>query len=209
VAIDSGSWKYVYWGGFIAQFLSLAAIFAFYKPPKHPKGIPWHEAIKDLDYIGAAIIVPGICLALVGIINTTYKPSSDPTVIAPMVVGFVLIACFGVWENMSSVKHKLCPPHLFKSHNGREFTAPFIVAFIVTMFYYSANIIWVRPRSRLRIFNQKLTPGSLPWLTSSISVPPHREVPSFCSRSHQMLALLPVPACSWDLVIWPAIGTGR
>ena len=118
-------------------------MFLFYKPPKHPKGIPWHEAIRDLDYIGTAIIVPGICLTLVGIINTTYKPSSDPTVVGPMVVGFVMIAAFGVWETLSNVKHKLCPPHLFKSHKGREFTAPFIVAFIVTMFYYSVNIIWV------------------------------------------------------------------
>jgi hypothetical protein len=114
----------------------------FYKPPKHPKGVPWHEAYKGLDYVGSAIIIPGICLALVGIINTTYKSSKDVTVIAPMVVGFVLIALFGVWENVSNVPYKLCPPHLFKSHNGREFTAPFVVAFIVTMFYYSVNIIW-------------------------------------------------------------------
>ncbi|KAF2006271.1 MFS general substrate transporter [Amniculicola lignicola CBS 123094] len=141
-AIDSGGWKYIYWAGFVAQFLSLTALFLFYKPPKHPKGVPWHEAYKGLDYVGSAIIIPGICLALVGIINTTYKPSKDVTVIAPMVVGFVLIALFGVWENVSNVPYKLCPPHLFKSHNGREFTAPFVVAFIVTMFYYSVNIIW-------------------------------------------------------------------
>jgi hypothetical protein len=141
-AIDNGAWKYIYWGGFIAQFFSLAAIFAFYKPPKHPKGVPWHEAYKGLDYVGALFIIPGICLVLVGIINTTYKSSSDVTVIAPLVVGFVLIACFGVWETVSNVPYKLCPPHLFRSHKGREFTAPFIVAFIVTMFYYSVNIIW-------------------------------------------------------------------
>lgn len=122
--------------------MSFVAIFIFYKPPKHPKGIPWGEAYKGLDYTGTALIVPGICLALVGIIQTTYKPSSDVTVIAPMVVGFVLITAFGVWETVSNTRFKLCPPHLFKSHNGREFTAPFIVAFIVTMFYYSVNIIW-------------------------------------------------------------------
>lgn len=141
-AIDSGGWKYIYWGGLVAQFVSLSALFAFYKPPKHPKGIPWNEAVKGLDYVGSALIIPGVILALVGIINTTYKPSSDPTVIAPMVVGFVMIAAFGWWETVSSVPHKLCPPHLFASHKGREFTAPFIVAFIVTMFYYSVNIIW-------------------------------------------------------------------
>lgn len=141
-AIDSGGWKYIYWGGFVAQFFSLAAIFAFYKPPKHPKGIPWHEAWRGLDYVGSALIIPGICLVLVGIVNTTYKSSSDITVIAPLVVGFVLIAGFGAWETWSSTPYKLCPPHLFASHGGREFTAPFIVAFIVTMFYYSVNIIW-------------------------------------------------------------------
>jgi hypothetical protein len=136
------TWKWVYWAGLIAQAFSLAGIFAFYKPPKHPKGIPWHEAYKGLDYVGTALIVPGIVLALVGIISTTYKPSSDVTIIAPMVVGFVLIAAFGVWETLSNTRFKLCPPHLFRSHKGREFTAPFIVAFIVTMFYYSVNIIW-------------------------------------------------------------------
>ncbi|KAF2013899.1 MFS general substrate transporter [Aaosphaeria arxii CBS 175.79] len=141
-AIDSGGHKFIYWGGFIAQFFSLAAIFAFYKPPKHPKGVPWKEAIRGLDYVGSALIIPGICLALVGIINTTYKRSSDVTVVAPMVVGFVLIAAFGVWETVSNVPYKLCPPHLFRVNKGRSFTAPFIVAFIVTMFYYSVNIIW-------------------------------------------------------------------
>ncbi|KAH7121050.1 fungal trichothecene efflux pump [Dendryphion nanum] len=141
-AIDSGGWKYIYWGGFVAQFFSLAAIVAFYKPPKHPKGVPWSEAVKGLDYVGTALILPGICLTLVGIINTTYKSAKDATVIGPLVSGLILVAAFGVWETASNVPYKLCPPHLFRSHNGREFTAPFIVAFIVTMFYYSVNIIW-------------------------------------------------------------------
>jgi hypothetical protein len=43
-----------------------------YFPPKHPKGVPWKEAIRGLDYVGTIIIVPGVCLVLVGIINTTY-----------------------------------------------------------------------------------------------------------------------------------------
>ncbi|KAH6882515.1 fungal trichothecene efflux pump [Alternaria rosae] len=141
-AIDVNAWQWVYWAGLIAQSISFISLFLLYKPPKHPKGVPWSEAVRGLDYVGTALIVPGICLALVGIINTTYKSSSDVTVIAPMVVGFVLIAAFGVWETLSNTRFKLCPPHLFRSHKGREFTAPFIVAFIVTMFYYSVNIIW-------------------------------------------------------------------
>ncbi|KAH7377328.1 major facilitator superfamily domain-containing protein [Pyrenochaeta sp. MPI-SDFR-AT-0127] len=167
-AIDVGAWQWVYWAGLIAQFFSLAALFFLYKPPKHPKGVPWHEAIKGLDYVGTALIVPGICLALVGIINTTYKPSSSVTVIAPMVVGFVLIAAFGVWETLSNTRFKLCPPHLFRSHKGREFTAPFIVAFIVTMFYYSVNIIWP---TMVNVFY--LTPDTSRSTTLLLTLPPN------------------------------------
>jgi hypothetical protein len=71
-----------------------------------------------------------------------YKPSSDVTVIAPLCAGLGITALFGVWENFGKVKYPLCPPEIFKSHNGREFTAPFILAFIVTMFYYGINIIY-------------------------------------------------------------------
>lgn len=39
-------------------------------------------------------------------------------------------------------RYPLCPPRIFRSHNGREFTVPFIVAFIVTMFYYGINVIY-------------------------------------------------------------------
>jgi len=71
-AIDSGdSWKYVYWGGFVAQFISMVCLYLFYFPPKHPKGVPWRDAISGLDYVGTALIVPGVCLVLVGIIETT------------------------------------------------------------------------------------------------------------------------------------------
>lgn len=34
-AIDSGnSWTYIYWGGFVAQFISLASLAIWYHPPK-------------------------------------------------------------------------------------------------------------------------------------------------------------------------------
>lgn len=113
-----------------------------YFPPKHPKGVPWKEAIRGLDYLGTFLVIPGVCLVLVGIINTTYMPSSDTMVIAPLVVGFVLLVAFGAWETLGNTKYPLCPPRIFRSHYGREFTVPFIVAFIVTMFYYGINVIY-------------------------------------------------------------------
>jgi MFS family permease len=102
-AVDAGlnSWQYIFWAGLIAQFFSFIGIWTLYHPPRHPRGVPWREAIRGLDYVGAALIIPGVCLVLVGIINTTYKSSSDVTVVAPMVVGFVVIIAFALWETFS------------------------------------------------------------------------------------------------------------
>ena len=142
-AIDTGhSWKYIYYGGFIAQTLSLVALFLLYHPPKHPKGVPWTIAYAGLDYVGTILVVPGVCLTLIGIINTTYMSASSTRVVAPLVVGFALLVILGVWETFTTIEYPLCPPRIFRSHHGREFTVPFILAFIVTMFYYCINIIY-------------------------------------------------------------------
>lgn len=142
-AIDEGNhWRYIFYGGFAAQVISLIALAWLYFPPKHPRGVPWKQAIKGLDYVGAALVIPGVCLALVGIINTTYMPASSTRVIAPLVVGLALLVFFGLWENLGNAVYPLCPPRIFKTHKGREFTVPFIIAFIVTMFYYGINIIY-------------------------------------------------------------------
>lgn len=77
-APDRG-WQWVYWCGMILQFLTFIGVFWLYHPPKHPRGIPWAEAARGLDYVGAALVVPGICLALVGIINTTVSALETET----------------------------------------------------------------------------------------------------------------------------------
>lgn len=77
-----------------------------------------------------------------GIVYTSYKPSNDVHVVAPLAVGFSILIVFALWEQFSKTKYKLCPPEIFKKHYGREFTAPFIVAFIITMFYYGINIVY-------------------------------------------------------------------
>lgn len=128
-AIDAGesAWKIIYYAGFAAQLVSLLGISFFYFPPKHPKGVPWHEGIKGLDYIGAFLIVAGTCISLVGIINTTFMKSNSVRVIAPLVVGLSLVALFAVWETFSKTKYKLCPPEIFRKNYGRAFSVPFVL----------------------------------------------------------------------------------
>ncbi|RDW79736.1 hypothetical protein BP6252_04374 [Coleophoma cylindrospora] len=90
-------------------------------------GVPWKQAIQGLDYVGAFLVTGGVLLTLMG---------------RPLISGIGLLVMFGVWENVSNVPYKLCPPHIFSHNYGRAFSAPFILGAVVTMFYYGINIIW-------------------------------------------------------------------
>jgi len=138
----SRNWTYIYYASFIAMVLTFVAVFFLYEPPKHPRGVPWDVALRGLDYIGALLVTGGVLLTLVGIVYTTYLPAKSALVLGPLCTGLFLLICFGVWENVSNVPYKLCPPEIFSYHWGRSFTVPFIFGAIITMYYYGANIIW-------------------------------------------------------------------
>jgi hypothetical membrane protein len=104
-------------------------------------GLPTSQAFKELDYIGALLFIASAVLILVGIVYTTTTPASDPKVIGTLVSGFVALVAFALWETFAPLKQPLTPTHVFTRDKGRELTAPFIVGFVVTMFYYATNII--------------------------------------------------------------------
>lgn len=78
----------------------------------------------------------------VGIVYTTYLPSTSPRVLVCLVVGFVFVIAFGLWERLGNTRFPLCPQDIFASHYGREFTAPFCLAFIVVGFFYGTAVIY-------------------------------------------------------------------
>jgi hypothetical protein len=104
--------------------------------------VSWREALRGADWVGALLSASGLILTLVGIVYTTYIPAKDVRVLAPLCTGIGILVLFGLWEHFSNTRFKLCPPEIFTRQRGREFTAPFLVAFIITMFYYGANIIY-------------------------------------------------------------------
>jgi hypothetical protein len=65
-------WQFVYWGGFVASAIAFIGLFIFYHPPKHPRGIPWKEALKGLDWVGSVLFSIGATLVLVG---SQYAPN--------------------------------------------------------------------------------------------------------------------------------------
>ncbi|KAF2801809.1 MFS general substrate transporter [Mytilinidion resinicola] len=135
-------WQYVYWGGFVFTMVAFTGLFIFYQPPKHPRGVPWREAVRGLDWVGAILFTIGAILVLVGMVYTSYIPATDKRVIICLVVGFGLIIAFGLWERFSSVRFPLCPEEIFSSHKGREFAVPFCLTFIIVGFFYGTAVIY-------------------------------------------------------------------
>ncbi|KAJ2906622.1 putative trichothecene efflux pump protein [Zalerion maritima] len=142
-SIEHGDdWRWIFYGPAIAVFFSSVGLVLYYYPPAHPRGLPFKQALKELDYVGAILFIVSATLILTGIVYTTTLESSDPKVIGTLVPGFALLIAFALWETFAPLKQPLTPTRLFTRGNGRELTAPFIAGFVVTMFYYAINVIY-------------------------------------------------------------------
>jgi len=114
----------------------------YYFPPAHPRGLPFKQALRELDYGGSILFILSSTLILTGIVYTTTLSSSSPRVIGTLVSGFALLVIFALYETFAPLKQPLTPRRVFLRGNGRELTAPFVAAFVVTMFYYAINVIF-------------------------------------------------------------------
>ncbi|KAF2640004.1 MFS general substrate transporter [Massarina eburnea CBS 473.64] len=142
IAYKHNAWRFGYWGITITQGISFLILAFFYFPPKHPRGIPWNQALRNLDYVGMVSFTAAAAMILSGIVYVQLVPSNSPTVIALLIVGFAALVFFGAWETFAKPKEALAPTRLFTANKGRRLTAPFICGFVVTMFYYANNITW-------------------------------------------------------------------
>ena len=141
-ANGQSGWQWLFYGPAICTASSFIGLFLYYFPPKHPRGLPTKQALKELDYGGAVLFIIATTLILTGINYTTVLPSSDPTVIGTLVAGFGLMVCFALYERYAPLKQPLTPTHVFTRNKGRALTAPFCAAFVVTMFYYMVNVVY-------------------------------------------------------------------
>ncbi|KAF7196765.1 Trichothecene efflux pump TRI12 [Pseudocercospora fuligena] len=159
-------WRWGYWALLICQSISLVVLALLYFPPRHPRGIPWGRALRDLDWVGIITFTGAAAMVLSGIVYVQLVPSNDPKVIGLLVAGFACLVFFGVWETVMPLKEPLAPTRLFIANKGRSLTAPFIVGFVVTMFYYGTNINW--PTMVSVYFTTPETPPHIVYLLSTV-----------------------------------------
>ena len=146
-AIQHGdAWRWLFHAPSIGAGISIVCLYALYYPPKHPRGLGFKRALKELDYIGGVLFILSATLILTAIVYTELIPSSSPKVIGLLVGGFATLILFILFENIGQrkgfIKQPLTPTHVFTKDKGREFTFPFVVGFVVTMFYYMTNIVY-------------------------------------------------------------------
>lgn len=73
---------------------------------------------------------------------------------------------FALWETFAKPKESIAPTRLFTHNKGRSLTAPFIVGFVVTMFYYGTNITW--PTMVGVYFTDATTPPHIVYLLATV-----------------------------------------
>jgi hypothetical protein len=115
----------------------------FYHPPnfqmKHGKGRMW-QYIKDFDYLGAFFLILGMLLFLMGISwGGTVHPWKSASVICTIVIGFVLLVVFVLYEVYMPLKEPLVPMALFKN---RTWNICIILWALGASVYYANAILW-------------------------------------------------------------------
>ncbi|CAK7218972.1 hypothetical protein SCUCBS95973_003663 [Sporothrix curviconia] len=136
-------WRWVYMINVIFNATALVLLCLCYFPPSmhdlHTKWT-WKTELRKLDYGGILIFTVLSVLILLGLNwgGGTYA-WSDPHVVAPLVIGFVLVIVFGVYETYMPLEQPILPVKLLKN---RAYLAIVAVACIGQMVYFVLAIIW-------------------------------------------------------------------
>lgn len=116
----TGNWRNVYYLMLGCAIFNLVYLYFFYHPPafatKHSTdGRTRWDLFKSFDWLGLFIFVSGCTLFLVGVNwgGVLYPWVSAP-VIAPIVIGAVLLIGLGFYEAYANIPEPLLPPRLFK-----------------------------------------------------------------------------------------------
>ncbi|KAL4861631.1 fungal trichothecene efflux pump [Aspergillus spectabilis] len=136
-------WRYAYYLQIGINAVSTVLWLVFYFPPrfhmKHGQDSRrlW---IKRFDYVGTILFAGGLVVFLFGIScgGTVYAWKSAPT-ITMIILGFVAMVAFVIWEIYGSPKEPLVPLQLFKR---LDWVATIVAVGFAASIYYAAAVIW-------------------------------------------------------------------
>ncbi|KAJ9623525.1 hypothetical protein H2203_005787 [Taxawa tesnikishii (nom. ined.)] len=95
------SWRYVGLICGVWAFIGFAMTAIFYFPPPrvNSQGLSRKETLSQIDYVGGLLSVSGMLLFMMGLQWGGYQyPWSSAHVLAPLILGVILIVSFFLWE---------------------------------------------------------------------------------------------------------------
>ncbi|KAG2002682.1 hypothetical protein GB937_009648 [Aspergillus fischeri] len=141
IAAHSG-WRYVgafcgAWGGFGL----LATVFFYFPPPRvNSQGLSRKEVIRRIDFVGGLLSITGLILFLAGMQWGGYQyPWTTAHVLAPLILGFVILVAFAVWE-IYGAKYPIFPTRL--KQEPRTLGLTLVITFISGANFFSIIMFW-------------------------------------------------------------------
>ncbi|KAJ4984534.1 trichothecene efflux pump [Stagonosporopsis vannaccii] len=136
------SWRWIgLWCGAWA-FIGLALTVIFYHPPPRVNslGLTRKQILAEIDYVGGLLSVSGMILFMAGMQWGGYQyPWSSAHVLAPLILGAVLIVAFVLWE-AKWAKHPMFPKRL--RQEPRILGLTLVITFISGANFFSILMFW-------------------------------------------------------------------
>jgi hypothetical protein len=151
------------------NFASLLCWFFFYHPPtfhmKHGNQSVL-KYVREFDYVGTVLYTGGLLILMMGLNwgGTVYAWSSAH-VITTIVVGFVAMVVFVLWECFAKLKEPLVPMHYFKN---RGWNASVVLSGVGASVYYAFAIVW--PSMVAIMYGDANDKMYGPWLSSFVGL---------------------------------------
>ncbi|KAK0337065.1 hypothetical protein LTR91_007168 [Friedmanniomyces endolithicus] len=143
VANTASGWRVSYFINIAVSTMAVTCFFFFYHPPTfqllHEDRTKMQQ-LKRQDFIGLLLFTGGLILFIMGLSwgGGTY-PWNSAHVIACIVVGFLTLVAFVLWDAYGHHGDPLLPLHLFKT---RGYLAMVLTAMVGSCVYYSMNVLW-------------------------------------------------------------------
>ncbi|PYI31179.1 siderophore iron transporter [Aspergillus indologenus CBS 114.80] len=169
VAHTAASWRWTYYLNMITCGLSIILLVLFYFPPGWDQkrgGQSRLDGLKKFDWIGFVLYAAGVVLVLLGLSwgGTSYAWSSAH-VVAVLVVGFVSIIVFVLYEIYAPLEQPLLPMSLLRNPG---YAATVCSALVGNMVYFSMSLLW--PEAVLYLFTTNTIKAGWLSITTGVGV---------------------------------------
>ncbi|PYH87454.1 siderophore iron transporter [Aspergillus ellipticus CBS 707.79] len=154
IANTARSWRWTYYLNIITCGLSIILLAVFYFPPgwDAKRGAEGRVAgLKKFDFLGFLLYAGGLVLVLLGLSwgGTSYAWDSAH-VVAVLVIGFVSLIAFALYEIFVPLEQPLLPMSLLRNPG---YTATVCSALVGNMVYFSMSLLWPEAISYLYTTN--------------------------------------------------------